>query len=44
MKEKLIYQAPEVEQVEIKIESTILDGSLNGTRNAYSVDAEEEWS
>ena len=48
MKEKLIYDAPEVETVEIQMETTILnlsggEGGATGTRMANDTDTFDEW-
>jgi len=43
MKMKIVYEAPTAELVEVRIEKGFLEGSVLGTRNAYSVEDEETW-
>ena len=44
MKKKLIYEAPSTELMEIRFEEHFLEGSMNASRNDYTVDGEEDWA
>ena len=43
MKEKLIYDAPEVETIELNVEGRLLDGSIEATRQSYGTAETDTW-